>query len=938
MAIEKKHFLAFNRGVVSKIGMSRIDLERFGMSAEIQANMVPRVLGSAMLRPGLEFIDFCREDLNLTRHLPFVFGVDDTALIEVGDDAFMRIRIDDVLLARAAHSSVVIGGTFPGDIADWTDVSTGAAQVTYDATTGDAKFESDGTDWAALSQSLNVSAPDQGVEHALDIDCGAHMVVRIGTTSGATDILADTPLQGSGEHHIAFTPNAATIHIELRTDREYPVYCSKFDFDITGNLQLIHPWGTEDKIRSLRWTQSGDVIYVASLTNDVIATRQKKIVRYGTRSWGLVDYAPEDGPFRTQNITKTTMVPSAIKHTVGGADITLTASEDYFDDDHINFGPGALFYVDSQGQEVQEDLNVANEATNVIRVTGSGQSREFNIAIVGTWTGTIQLQFANFEDGPWTLVTGESYTVNTTKSFDDAQDDAIIYYRLQMTSFGSGSADSTLSYAGGSIRGVARIFSVTSPTVAVVTVLKDFGSVDASADWAEGDWSTFRGYPSTCKIHEGRLWWAGQDKIFGSVSDGYESWDPLTVGDSGPILRTIGIGPIRKINWFMSLKRLFMGTTDMSAAVDAGEIAGNAPLGAQSNREDNPMTPTNFNVKRSSVRGLFVDRTEQRLYELAFDTNSLEYEPIDLSIFAPDFNEIGIAQIAVQMKPDIRVHCVRTDGTVGMLVYDRAENVICWIDVDANPNGELNGSGAGFQHCVEDVAVLPGVVEDQVYYTVKRSNGASTGNNQGEERHLEKWALESEAEGGLANKQADSFTHYSGAPISTLTNLNHLAGLSCIVWADGAERGTVTPGTTGTFDADLSGLDGAPFSEIVIGLPYTGRWKSTKLAAETGSAERGTSGIGLHDRKKVNRIGFVLRNSHYRGLQYGPTFDLLSDLPAVEEGLITPADTIWVDYDEDNFPFGGDWDPDARICIECQAPRPCNILSAVIHMETLEFE
>lgn len=929
MAIEKKHLLAFNRGVVSKIGLSRIDLERLGMSAEQQVNWVPRVLGSMQCRPGLEFIDFCREDLNLTRQLPFVFGVDDTALLEVGDDAFMRIRIDDVLISRPTVSTTILNPLFTLNLNDWTDTSAGASQVTWNA--AQALFESDGDDRAILTTAVavTVAGPDQSVEHALDIDCDKHIRVKVGTTQNGNEYFqADL---GRGEHHLSFTPTG-NFWIELSTDRDYDVRVNKCDLDASGTLEMIHPWASEEKLKALRWTQSGDVIYLASLTNDVISTAARKLVRYGARSWAIMAYEPEDGPFRLQNTESTTLTPSA---TFG--DVTLTASEPLFDSDHATF-PGALFYVDSNGQTVQNAaMNSLNDVTDVIRVAGVGQTgREFAISITGTFVATITLQFSTSESGPWTDVT--SFTVPTSTTYFDEQDNAIIFYRLEVTAYTSGTAVGTLTYSSGTIRGVCRITAVASDISATVRVLKRFGNTDASKDWAEGEWSTLRGHPSTVKIHEGRLWWAGQDKFWGSISDAYEEFDPAFVGDAGAISRTIGIGPIKKVNWLMSLKRLFMGTTDMSAALDSATIEGNHPLGVQSNREDNPITPFNVNVKRVAARGIYVDRTEQRLYELAFDASALEYEPIDLTLFAPDFNEVGITQIAIQHKPDIRVHCVRSDGTVGMLVYDRAENVIAWVDIDANPNGELNGTGTGFQHCVEDVAVLPGTVEDQVYYTVKRSNGAVSGPNQGEERHLEKWALESEAVGGNVNKMADSFTHYSGAPISTLTGLNHLAGLTCTVWADGANQGTVAVGTTGTFDADLSGFADAPFSEIVIGLQYRARFKGTKLASQTGSAERGTSGIGLHDRKKVNRIGLVLRNSHYQGLQYGPTFDLLSDMPSVEEGLVTPADTIWTDYDQDNFAFGGDWSPDSRVCLECIAPLPCTVLSTVIHMETLEFD
>jgi hypothetical protein len=267
------------------------------------------------------------------------------------------------------------------------------------------------------------------------------------------------------------------------------------------------------------------------------------------------------------------------------------------------------------------------------------------------------------------------------------------------------------------------------------------------------------------------------------------------------------------------------------------------------------------------------------------------------------------------MKPDIRVHCVRNDGTVGMLVYDRLENVICWCEV------ELGGPG---NWCVEDVAVLPGVVEDQVYYTVKGFNSVN-----GEERFLLKWSLESEAIGGDNNYVADAWGQYTGVPTSLLTGLERLSARTVSIWADGADRGTADVTQFGTpGELDLSGLAGAPFTNIIYGLPYTGQFKSAKLGD--------IRGIGLMERKKISRLGFIAENLHYQGIQYGPDFNTLYDMPLVEQGQVTDADFIWEDYHEDNFSFGGDWKMDSRICLQFQSPRPATILAAVAEFESVE--
>jgi hypothetical protein len=316
-----------------------------------------------------------------------------------------------------------------------------------------------------------------------------------------------------------------------------------------------------------------------------------------------------------------------------------------------------------------------------------------------------------------------------------------------------------------------------------------------------------------------------------------------------------------------------------------------------------------------------------------------------LSVFAPDFNKVGIVQIAVQMKPDVRVHCVRSDGTVGVLIYDRLENVVCWCEM----------TSPGADGLVEDVSVLPGTVEDQVYYIIKRTIDGQT------ERHLCKWALESEAIGGQLNKIADSFTVYDGVATLTpfSTELVHLQGETVVIWADGRDVGTDTVTAQGALSNDLA----IAASKIVVGLGYTAPFKSAKLGDLTG--------IGLLEHKHVHRIGFIAENLHYQGLKYGPSLDTLSvgvdsesawgsswgsawgsswgtegatsegtvslwDLPQEQEGQIQPADTIYATYHEQDFAFGGEWDTDSRICLQAAAPRPCTILAAIAVIESVE--
>jgi hypothetical protein len=914
-----KQLLAFNRGVVSKIGLARIDIERMAMSCEQMLNWIPRVLGSMMLRPGMQYLDNTVNNF-FSRNIPFIFSADDTALLQFST-ASLRIRVDDQLINIAGHATTIGNDGFDVGLSPWVDNSDTGGIVSA-ISLGYVRLSGDGTDFGRIYQSVNVSGPfDEDVEHHifLDIEHGS-VLFKVGTANGSDDLIEEQRL-GRGIHYLEFTPPAGNFYVTIANETIYWAQVAECSIAAGGIMSLQTPY-TDNDLPYLRHTQSGDVMYLACKNSPLDAGLSrnaeilKKVERRGSgRSWSLVTYEPEDGPFLVQNTSGVTLRPAALN-----GNTTLIAEEGgnpvtgaFFDNvRHVNNYMGALFRIASNGQTVTKQISSADDWTDPpIRVTGSENARQFQIIIEGTFTATVKLQFAFSPDGPWNDQ-GQTWSTPVSTTYNDGQDGSIIYYRIGVDAgdYTSGTVTCTLVYANGSIEGIARVTGWINGATAQVAVLSPFGSLDASKDWWEGAWSYKQGFPTAVELHEGRLSWAGNDRVWMSESDAYENFSDTTEGDAAAIDKQIGSGPIRVIHWLLSMGRMMIGTADNSANVAAAKMDGNNPLSARSSNFDEPLTPFNFNIKQSSPKAVFVDRTEQRLYEMLFNVDTQDYSSIDLSIFAPDFNEVGITQIAVQMKPDVRVHCVRQDGTVGVLVYDRLENVICWY--------EVTSPGAGGE--IEDVAVLPGKVEDQVYYIVKRTINSST------ERHICKWAKESEARGGTINKIADSFVQYSGAPTTTpfTTELVHLQGETVEIWADGLYVGTDTVTAGGALTSALA----VAASEVVVGLGYTARFKSAKLGE--------MDGIGLLERKKIARMGFLAKWLHHLGLRYGPDFTNLRDLPQTENGKPVATGTIWEDYHEDNFAFGGDWDTDSRICLEAKAPLPATLLAAIAEIESVE--
>jgi hypothetical protein len=879
--------LTFQRGILSRLGLARIDLARTSLSAEIMSNWMPRILGSMSLRPGLQYTGATKSN-NKSRSLPFVASITDTARVEV-TEGVLRIWVDDSLVTRGTVTAAVTNGSFTSDVTGWTDSDEGGATSAW-LTGGYLALLGNGTNAAIRDQQVTVN--EVSTEHALRITIArGPVVLRVGSTSGGDEYLEERTL-GTGVYSFAFTPTG-NFHIRLFSRENYTVLVDSVAVESAGVLEFSVPW-QEDDLTLIRRVQSGDVIYTACR-----GFQQRVVSRHGAGSWSVALYEPTDGPFRPINATPVTITPSALS-----GDITLTASKSLFKTGHV----GALWRMDSTGQTVTDSFSAQNDFSSEIRVTGIGGQRSFGIQITGTFVATLTLQYSVAEPGNWVDVT--TYTAPTSTSYADDLDNQIIYYRIGIKTgnYTSGTAAITLSLTSGSITGVARVTAYTSPTVVSAVVLRAFGATTASSDWWEGRWSDHRGWPSAVSLHEGRVWMGGNDKILGTISDDFTGYDDGFEGDAGPISRSIGEGPVDNINWMMSLGRLIIGTESSSANIEPVRMESNSILSARSNSFDEPLTPTNFNLKYANTTGIYVDQSGTRLMSVGYDLQANDYLSSDLFMLAPDIAEDGITALGIQKNPDPRVHAPIADGTAIVLVYDKLEDVRGLVKV------ETDG-------IIEDVCVLPRVGEDAVYLTVKRTINGST------VRYHEKMARLSECRGGTLNRQADSFVVYSGAATTTITGLSHLEGQDVVAWGNGKDLGTYTVSA-----GQIAGLTSVATGEseavtsAVIGLSYEALWKSGKQSIANAL------GVPLNQDKRIDSIGLILADTHKDGLYYGPDFDNLDPLPQEEDGETVEDDTVHEAYDKPMITFPGEWTTDARFCLKAVAPRPCTVLSCVVSM------
>lgn len=915
---------AFNRGLISSLGMARADLKRQALSADVQTNWMPRLLGSMMFRPGLGYRTSTLSN-KLAKGIPFIYSVTDVALIEC-TDSYLRILLpdDDGIpskpITRSSVGSSITNGTFStGDLTGWTQSDQSSAVSTYES--GCMSLTGTSFNAAVRYQEVTVASADLNVEHAVRIVVADGTVtLNIGTAAGDGTYAFNLSL-GVGTHSIAFTPTG-NFYVQLSNAIDYDALVASVAIETGGVMTLPTPW-TVDVLEApckLRSEQSADVVYVAC---DGVQSR--KIMRWADHSWSIVLFQPQDGPFLTENTGSTTLTPSGTSGT-----ITLTASQSLFKSGHV----GALFRLASVGQAASVDAAGTDQWSAAIEATGldSGGGRKITIDISGTFVGTVKLQLSVSAVGAWQDVSGQAWTGATSTTYDDGYDNEDIYYRIGIGSdYTSGTAECSISITTGSINGICRVTAVNSTTSATAKVLiqpgntgvlAGIGSTTATSDWWEGMWSAHQGWPDATAMFEGRLWFAGQDWLVGSESDAYESFDDTDTNDDGPIVRSIGSGPVDTINWLLPLVDLIVGAQSAEKDVRSSTIGGVITPDDFVMKDASTQGSANIPALKIDYNGIFIQRSGRRVYQLKFTPSFflMNYQSEDLTNFVPDIaimeegvalENPGFAWMAVQRQPDTRIHVLMNDGTVRVLIFDPAEDEHGWIKVETDGN-------------VVDCLVFPGQggtsqSEDLVFYQVERTiNGATVYN-------WELWAEETECQGGTLNKQMDAFvTGTNSTASATLSGLSSLIGETVVVWADGVAQGSYTVSSSGT--VTLS----AAVTDWVAGLPYEAKFKSSKLLQVQ------SKGTAISQKKHISQVGVILQNTHPLGLKYGRDFDHLDSLPTVVNGQIIDQTTMLSTYDDDMVAFNGAWDTDSRLCLYAQSPYPVTVLAAAIAQETGE--
>jgi hypothetical protein len=577
------------------------------------------------------------------------------------------------------------------------------------------------------------------------------------------------------------------------------------------------------------------------------------------------------------------------------------------------------------------DGNNVNTTSYTTYVSGGVANRVYTLATTYETADLAELKFAQSADvmyicHPDYVPKKLSRTGHTSWTITDVEftngpylDDNITAVTLNSSTHTVGTArDLTASAAtfvstdvGRLVRfreGYGKITAFTSTTAVTWTIIKDTNSGSASTDWALGAWSDTTGYPSCVSFFEQRLVFAGTtdqpQTLFFSKSGDYENMDENrggTIADDDAIIYTIASNQVNAIRFLSSTRTLIVGTVGGEFSVSGGGT-------------DDPVTPTNILIKKQSNHGcanidaipvgnvtLFLQRAKRKIRELAYNFDVDGYVAPDMTILAEHISESGIKSMSYQQEPNQLIWCVREDGRLVCLTYQREQQVVAW-------HQHIFGGAfsTGIAVC-ESIATIP--TDDKEYQSwviVKRTiNGVTR-------RYVEYLnQFDFDEDDNTEFNFLDSQLAYDGSATTTISGLDHLEGQVVSVLANGSTHPDRTV-TNGSITLARSS------TKVKVGLSYTSILQTMRLDA---GSQNGTS------QAKTKRIFNVsIRLYESIGVEVGPNLSNMEEIPF--RSSANPMDqAIPVFTGDKEVEFRGNYETDGFIFVRQTQPLPLTVLS-----------
>jgi len=575
----------------------------------------------------------------------------------------------------------------------------------------------------------------------------------------------------------------------------------------------------------------------------------------------------------------------------------------YKDDGQISSG-GSPYEISSPYLETELfDIKFAQSADVMYLCHPNHAVRKLSRTGHTAWT----LTTVDFKNGPFQ----EHNTTSTTMTSSHTSEGASTVLTLSSTT-GVNSDQGFLSTDVGRLvhikDGHVKITGYTSSTSVTGTVQSVISSGSATDDFAMGSFSDTTGHPRCVTFFEQRLVFAGTTNqpqtLFFSVSGDYENMDDNYHGattDSSAMIYTIASNQVNAIQAIKATRTLIVMTTGGEFTVTSGGTTA-------------PITPTNLNIRKQSNYGsagvdgisignstLFLQRAKRKIRELAYNFDTDGYIAPDLTILSENITFSGVIQMDYQQEPFSIVWCVRIDGKLTGMTYNRLQDVVAWHEHD------FGGTDA---KCKSVAVIDVDTDEDQVWVIVERTiNGATKKYVE----YLTPYNFNSDLE---EIHFVDSGLTYSGASTSTLSGLDHLEGETVKIIINGATHPDKVV-SAGSISLDIATTD------AVVGLGYSSLLQTMRI----------DEGSGITDQTKTKRIYDVtVRFFETVGAKVGPNEDNLDIIPFRDSSAAMTAPVPLFTGDKST-EFPSDYGTDGFVVVKQDQPLPMTILAIYARLE-----
>ena len=386
---------------------------------------------------------------------------------------------------------------------------------------------------------------------------------------------------------------------------------------------------------------------------------------------------------------------------------------------------------------------------------------------------------------------------------------------------------------------------------------KDTGAVPdftLSPPLADARFDTSGDYPSHSAHYQQRRFFANSD-LDPDALWGSRVGFPSNFGGSSPVQDDDAVAFRLAGNNQHAIRHMVPLKAGLVLLTDGGEWTLTGGSGPTSS-----ITPNSINADQETYVGvsdlarpaavgnavIYVQARGTVVRELRFDQHVEGLAGRDLTIFATHlFERHTIDAVEFQQTPHSIVWCIRDDGVLLGLTYVPDQDVWGWHRHDTA--GQF-----------EQVCVVPEADEDVLYVIVAREIAGET------VRYIERLERRDLRPGytHATSFFVDSGLSYSGAPVSSVSGLDHLEGERVAVLADGL---VLADGTNAAFTVTSGAITlsaTAAYSNVHVGLPIQ--------FAELETLDLDAPGTAVRDQKK--RVGGVtlLLETSARQFDAGP--------------------------------------------------------------------